>query len=61
MRIIFIAFCLFVTSCANQQIYESIQGNQKNKCTEEPSPSLQKKCQEKLVPYKDYERLRSEK
>jgi hypothetical protein len=52
--------CLLLASCSNQQVYESIQINAKNKCIEEPNPSLQKKCEERLIPYKDYEKSRKE-
>jgi type III secretory pathway component EscR len=60
MKAFSLIVCLFLVSCSNQQVYESIQANAKNKCTEEPNPSLQKKCEEKLIPYKDYEKSRKE-
>lgn len=61
MKTFTLAACLFLIACTNQQVYESIQANQKNRCAKEPSLSLQKKCEETLMPYEEYEQRRSEK
>ncbi len=58
MKYLIILVFLFSTGCSNQQVYESIQASERNKCTQEPTPSLQKECEEKLIPYREYERDR---
>lgn len=58
MKYILVMVFLFVSGCSNQQVYDSIQTSERNKCTQEPTPALQKECEEKLIPYREYERER---
>lgn len=51
---------LLLTGCTNQGLYESIQHDQYRLCNNEPTPSAQQKCKEKLMPYHEYERQRKE-
>lgn len=60
MKFILIIVFLFIAGCTNQQMYDNIRTNKRNECTKEPSPSLQKKCEEKLIPYREYETQRQQ-
>lgn len=60
MKYILIVVFLLSAGCSNQQVYDSIQTSERNKCTQEPTPALKKECEEKLMPYRDYERERQE-
>jgi hypothetical protein len=60
MKFALLLFSLLIAACTNQEIYESIQGSQRNECSKEPTIGAQEKCEELLMPYKEYEEKRKE-
>jgi type III secretory pathway component EscR len=60
MKFIVLLLSLFIAACTNQEIYESIQNNKRNECSKEPGLTAQKKCEEALMPYNEYEEKRKE-
>jgi len=60
MRTLAVIFIFCLSACTNQAIYESTQSEERLKCLQEPTPSAQEKCRERLLPYREYETRRKE-